>query len=108
MAGRAIMTKVLFLVAGLAFSTFVQAKDECVLSIDRTPCAGKETEARKPYSGKNPTEEKRGKATTEQTCLDEGAKAVKIIRKGILAKKVVTVTFAGKEAGKKEDTHACN
>lgn len=83
------------------------AAGECMLSIDRTPCEGKETEARKPYSGKNPTEEKKEKAKTEADCLKEGEKASKIIRKGTLAKKVVTVTFDGKEVGKKEDAKAC-
>lgn len=83
------------------------AAGECVLSIDRTPCEGKETEARKPYSGKNPTEEKKEKAKTEADCVKEGEKAAKIVRKGTLSKKVVTISFDGKEVGTKEDSAAC-
>lgn len=79
---------------------------DCMLSIDRTACSGKEAEARKPYDGKNPTEEK-GKATTEEACLKEGEKAAKIVRKGVLAKKTVKISFGGKALGEKTDEKEC-
>lgn len=80
------------------------ADGECTLKIDRTPCPGKDTEVYKPYAGKNPTEEKRPKVKTADDCLKEGEKSAKIVRKGLIAKKHVTVSFGGKEAGTKEDT----
>jgi hypothetical protein len=79
---------------------------ECSLSINRTACAGKEAEALKPYDGKNPTVEK-GKATDLEGCTKEGEKAAKIVRKGTLAKKVVTITFDGKAVGDKSDSKEC-
>jgi hypothetical protein len=79
---------------------------ECLLSIDRTPCAGKEAEARKPYGGKNPTDEKT-KAKDGEACLKDAEKAAKIIRKGTLTKKVVAAKFDGKDLGSKEDSVAC-
>lgn len=82
------------------------AKAECVLVTDRTACPGKETEAFKPYAGKNPTEEK-SKAASADLCLKDAEKASKIVRKGTLEKKVVTAKFDGKELGKKEDSKPC-
>lgn len=79
---------------------------ECMLSIDRTACEGKQEAAMKPYAGKNPTEEKT-KAKDAEGCMKDAEKAAKIIRKGTLTKKVVTATFDGKEVGKKEDSAAC-
>ena len=101
------MTKALLTLFTLLTCGSALAAGDCSLSIDRTPCEGKETDARKPYSGKNPTEEKKEKAATADECLKEGEKAAKIVRKGTLAKKVVTVSFGGKEVGKKEDTQSC-
>lgn len=80
---------------------------DCSLSIDRTPCPGKEAEARKPYDGKNPTEEKVAKATTAEECTKAGEKAVKIVRKGVLAKKHAKISFDGKEIGEKSDEKEC-
>lgn len=80
---------------------------DCSLTIDRTPCPGKEAEARKPYDGKNPTEEKVAKAATAEECTKAGEKAVKIVRKGVLAKKHATITFDGKSIGEKSDEKEC-
>lgn len=93
------------LFATLCFSGLAKAAD-CQLSIDRTPCPGKEAEARKPYSGKNPTEEKT-KAKDPEACLKDAEKAAKIIRKGTLTKKSVAAKFDGKDLGTKEDSVAC-
>lgn len=79
---------------------------DCSLTIDRKACPGKEAEAVKPYDGKNPTEEK-GKATTEEACMKEGEKAAKIVRKGVLTKKTVKISFGGKALGEKTDEKAC-
>jgi hypothetical protein len=81
---------------------------ECSLSIDRTACPGKEAEAKKPYDGKNPTEEKMPKAKDAEACLKAGEKSAKIVRKGTLSKKVVKVTFDGKMLGEKSDEQPCN
>ena len=78
----------------------------CELTIDRTPCPGKEAEARKPYDGKNPTDEKT-KASDAAACLKDAERAAKIIRKGTLSKKVVVAKFSGAEIGKKDDSAAC-
>jgi hypothetical protein len=59
---------------------------DCSLTIDRTACPGKEAEAKKPYDGKNPTEEKMPKAQDAEACLKAGEKAAKIVRKGTLSK----------------------
>ncbi|GEM_PF-785833 len=92
----------------LAVSTMLStaAFADCMISINRTACAGKESEALKPYDGKNPTEEK-GKATTEEACLKEGEKAAKIVRKGVLAKKTVKISFGGKSLGEKTEEKEC-
>lgn len=79
---------------------------DCMISVNRTACAGKEAEALKPYDGKNPTEEK-GKATDEAACLKEGEKAAKIVRKGVLAKKTVKISFGGKAIGEKTEEKEC-
>jgi len=72
---------------------------ECVMTIDRTACAGKETEMLKPYNGKNPTVEKKTVAALEE-CSALAEKASKIVRKGTLAGKKVTATFDGKALDK--------
>lgn len=79
---------------------------DCTLIIDRKACPGKEAETVKPYDGKNPTEEK-GKATTEESCMKEGEKAAKIVRKGVLAKKTVKISFNGKALGEKSEDKEC-
>ncbi|WP_413576529.1 hypothetical protein ACLVWU_00645 [Bdellovibrio sp. HCB290] len=72
---------------------------ECTITVDRTPCAGKEVEARKPYNGKNPTEEAK-KLDTAEACEKWAEKSSKIVRKGTLAEKKVTLKFDGKDLGK--------
>jgi hypothetical protein len=81
---------------------------DCLLTIDRTPCPGKESEARKPYDGKNPTDEKMKKATTAEACTKEGEKSSKIVRAGVLAKKHIKISFDGTEIGQKTEEKACN
>lgn len=94
------------IVAAFLAGSIAMAADECNLSIDRTPCPGKEEEARKPYSGKNPTDEKT-KAKDAEVCMKDAEKAAKIVRKGTLSKKIVTAKFGGKDLGKKEYSAEC-
>ena len=104
------MTKFIILFAAqivFAFGMSAAYAADCMLTIDRTPCPGKDAEARKPYAGKNPTEEKT-KAKDAEACTKNGERAAKIIRKGTLGKKVVTIKFGDKDLGTKEDTVACN
>jgi hypothetical protein len=94
------------LIATLLISNSLIA-GECTLSITRTACPGKEAEMLKPYDGKNPTEEKDAKATTEEACSKAAEKAAKIVRKGVLAKKAVMAKFDGKDLGEKAETKEC-
>jgi hypothetical protein len=100
------MFAALLLAAPLLIAQSANAAPECTLTIDRTPCPGKEDAAKKPYAGKNPTEEKT-RAKDEASCIKDAEKAVKIIRKGTLSKKVATAKFDGKDLGSKEDSAAC-
>lgn len=79
---------------------------ECVLSVDRKACAGKETDAFKPYQGKNPTEEKKS-VSDEAACKSQAEKASKIVRKGVLTSKKVVAKFDGKDAGTFEGVSEC-
>lgn len=88
------MKLLLALVSTLVLSSTAFA--DCSLTITRTACPGKEAEMVKPYDGKNPTEEKDAKATTEEACKAAGDKAAKIVRKGVINKKVVKISFNGK------------
>ena len=97
----------LFSLLVLATLVTQSAFGECMLNVDRTPCPGKEIEAKKPYDGKNPTDEKIGKAKDEAACTIAGEKAAKIVRSGTLAKKVVKISFDGKSLGEKSDEKAC-
>lgn len=72
---------------------------DCVMKIDRKACPGKETDALKPYNGKNPTEEKKS-ADSAEKCTKLAEDASKIVRKGTLAEKTVTASFDGKDLGK--------
>jgi hypothetical protein len=94
------------LVLTAALSQSVLAAD-CVITINRTPCAGSEAEALKPYDGKNPTTEKIKKATTAVECTAAGEKASVIVRAGVVTKKVVKISFDGKEIGEKTGEKAC-
>lgn len=99
---RTILTASLLLV----FSHAALAGD-CVISIDRKACAGKETEAMKPYNGKNPTEETK-KLDSEDACMKFAEKSAKIVRKGTLTQKSVMAKFDGKDLGKTfSDTADC-
>jgi hypothetical protein len=89
------MKKLFLTVSLLTLSTSLFAGD-CTLTITRTACPGKEAEMLKPYDGKNPTEQKEEKATTEDACKTAAEKASKIVRKGVLSKKAVKATFDGK------------
>ena len=94
------MKKNMLILAASVFVGLHAFAGECVMTIDRTPCPGKEAEAREPYKGVNPTIEKKGTAD-EKACLDLSKKACKIVRKGTLSKKSLTGKFDGKalEAG---------
>jgi hypothetical protein len=72
---------------------------DCTITVDRKACAGKETEALKPYNGKNPTEESK-KLDSAEACEKWGEKSSKIVRKGTLTEKKVSVKFDGKDLGK--------
>ncbi len=89
------MTTVVFT---FLFSTAAFAGD-CVMKIERKPCPGKETDALKPYNGKNPTEEKKSADSLEK-CTKIAEDASKIVRKGTLSEKAVTASFDGKDLGK--------
>lgn len=92
------MKKTTLVVALCLASQFTFAGD-CVISIDRKACAGKETEALKPYNGKNPTEETK-KLDSAEACTKFAEKSSKIIRKGTLTEKSVSGNFDGKDLGK--------
>ena len=72
---------------------------DCELLVDRKACPGKESEAMKPYEGKNPTTERFSTADVA-ACEKKAEKASKIIRQDILAQKTVTGKFKGKDLGK--------
>jgi len=101
------MTKAIAsLVLSIVFSSAAFAGD-CVLKIDRKACPGKETDALKPYNGKNPTEEKKSADSVEK-CTKIAEDAAKIVRKGTLSDKTVTASFDGKDLGKPfTGTSAC-
>lgn len=80
----------------IAFFTASSASaGDCVLTIDRTPCPGKVSAARKPYAGVNPTVEVKKNVADAAACGKEAEKAAKIIRKNTLAAKKVTAKFDG-------------
>ncbi|WP_374076754.1 hypothetical protein [Bdellovibrio bacteriovorus] len=92
------MKKTTLIVSMLLMGQMAFAGD-CVISIDRKACAGKETEAMKPYNGKNPTEETK-KLDNEEACGKWAEKSSKIVRKGTLTEKIVSAKFDGKDLGK--------
>ena len=87
----------------LIFSTLLMAQvafaGDCTITTSRKACAGKESDALKPYNGKNPTDESK-KMDNEEACLKWAEKSSKIIRKGTLTEKSVTAKFDGKDLGK--------
>lgn len=95
------MKKIALLVAATLFSQLAFAGD-CVITIERKACPGKEVDALKPYNGKNPTEESK-KLDSADACEKFAEKSSKIVRKGTLSGKKVTVKFDGKDLGKTFD-----
>ncbi|KYG60723.1 hypothetical protein AZI85_12070 [Bdellovibrio bacteriovorus] len=87
------------LVAALLLMSSVSYAGDCVITIERKACAGKETEAFKPYNGKNPTEETK-KLDSAEACTKWAEKSSKIVRKGTLTEKKVTGKFDGADLGK--------
>lgn len=83
----------------LIFCSTTAFAGECVLTIKRTACPGKEAEAFKPYMGKVETKEKK-EAATENACGELADAASKIVRKGTLSEKHVMASFDGKDLGK--------
>ena len=96
--------KMTLVVALFALSSVAFA--DCMLTITRHACPGKEAEMLKPYDGKNPTEQKDA-AADEAACKVAGEKAAKIVRKGVLAKKEVKISFGGKEVGESHFEKEC-
>jgi len=92
------MKTILTIVLAMAFAQASFAGD-CEIIISRKACAGKETEAMKPYNGQNPTSEK-STAADADACSKKAEKASKIIRKGTLTEKSVTAKFDDKDLGK--------
>ena len=90
---KIILTAALVLTAQSAFAA------DCVITIDRKACAGKEADARKPYNGKNPTEETK-KLDSVEACEKFADKSSKIIRKGTLTEKTVSGKYDGKDLSK--------
>lgn len=66
-----------------------EALKQCLLTIDRAACPGKETEAFAPYNGANPTYDGRVNLT-ETACKAFAAQTAKIVRKRIIKKISVT------------------
>ncbi|WP_413291998.1 hypothetical protein ACLSU7_11290 [Bdellovibrio sp. HCB185ZH] len=93
-----IKTTVMMTVATLMMAQAAFAGD-CNISVDRKACPGKEVEAMKPYNGKNPTDETK-KLDSAEACEKWAEKTSKIVRKGTLTEKKVTVKFDGKDLGK--------
>jgi len=87
-------TTIAFMMIAALYAFDAQA-GKCVMKINRKACAGKETEAYKPYNGKVETEETK-EAKDQADCEKQAEKASKIVRKGTLSNKTVTATFDGK------------
>lgn len=88
-----------WIAAILFLSTQAASAAECELTVTRKACPGLETEALKPYGGKNPTREKTT-VETETACLKQAEKVSRIIRKDTLTEKKVSARFNGKELGR--------
>lgn len=93
----------LVLVGFVSMSSFA---GDCLVTVNRTACPGKETDALKPYNGKNPTEIKKH-AKDEAACAEMAVKEAKIIRRKTLAEKRVTATFEGREVAPASDKKPC-
>ncbi|QDK36204.1 hypothetical protein [Bdellovibrio sp. NC01] len=95
------MKKITLFVAASLFAHMAFAGD-CTITVDRKACPGKEVDALKPYNGKNPTDESK-KLDSADACEKFAEKSAKIVRKGTLSEKKVTVKFDGKDLGKTFD-----
>lgn len=91
--------KKIILATAVVFSAQFAFAADCVITIDRKACAGKEADALKPYNGKNPTDETK-KLDSAEACLKFAEKSSKIVRKGTLAEKSVSGKYDGKDLGK--------
>lgn len=100
------MTKIVVALAGIMMVASSAFAGDCKMVTDRTPCPGKETEALKPYSMKNPTEEVKP-AADAAACEAMSDKGSKIARKTILSAKKVTASFDGKELKSFSDKSDC-
>lgn len=87
------------LIVSTLFMAQIAFAGDCTITTSRKACAGKESEALKPYNGKNPTDESK-KMDNEEACLKWAEKSSKIVRKGTLTEKSVTAKFDGKDLGK--------
>jgi hypothetical protein len=109
---KILLASSLLLVSSFAFGGI------CELTIDRTPCAGKEAAAYEPYKGKgtgdvkphcdkcNPTVEKKP-AKDAAECKAKAEEAAKIVRKGTLTAKKVSAKFDGADAGNASSNSEC-
>ena len=93
------MKKISLLILAITLTAGATFAGECKIKIAREACAGKETEAFKPYDGKKETEETK-QVADEAACGAFADKSSKIVRKGTLTSKKVTANFGGKDLGK--------
>lgn len=99
--------KINLLIAAISLCSASAFAGDCSVKIAREACAGKETEAFKPYGGKKETVEPKSVAD-EAACMKHAESQSKIVRKGTLSAKKVTATFDGKDLGKTfEDKKDC-
>lgn len=75
----------------------------CEFITERKACAGLEDEAFRPYEGKNPTVDKTPFEDPKE-CLRKAEQFAKIVRRGVLSQKTVTVKFKGKVLNQKFTT----
>ena len=81
---------------------------ECRIKTEREPCKGQEQEALEPYNLKQNTEEV-FQLKNVDLCLQKAKKSAKIVREGTIAKKTVTVHFAGQKLEQSfTDSQACH
>jgi len=97
------MKKIILATLFIANTSFAA---DCIIKTDRKPCPGKESETLKPYSGKNPTEDKKT-AADGMACKILAEKSSKIVRKGTLSEKSVSATFGTEKFGPFKDTSTC-
>ena len=69
---------------------------ECVLTVTREACPGKDDAAYKPYGGQK-TKPMNKSASDEAACRKAVEQECKIVRKGVLKSKSIKATFDGKD-----------